>query len=168
MTRRSQSPGTGPNAQPADHPPPAQEGAARHKRAWPCQQTPRQRRSVPTPSQRPARRQTRHAPARMPAIRVATHAPAPTSKAAPSTDKSRPITDIIETAAASHADAPRRYQLNAVPKARAVPRPLQPALVPASCPQSTPIPCVGAELRWPMPNGTPTVHHILCGRGAPG
>ena len=74
--------------------------------------------------------------------------PPPTPKAAPSTDNARPITDIIETAATgpSCADAHRRHQLNAVLPARAMPRPLQPSLVPTSCPKSTSIPCVGAGL----------------------
>ena len=129
MTRCSQSSGTDPNAQPADHPPPAQEGAARHKRAWPCQQTPRQRRSVPTPSQHTARRQARHAPVRRPAIRVEAHTPALTPKATPPTDKAGPFTDIIETAAAgaSCADASLRHQLNAVPPVRVhMPRPPAP------------------------------------------
>ena len=150
MTRCSQFPGTGPNAQPADHPPPTHEGAARHKRAWPCQQTPGQRRSVPTPSQsvqlegRPAMH-----PAGGPQYEWRAMLPPPSPKAAPPGNKARSTADIIETAAAvaSLADASRRHQLNVVPPVLVrIPRPLQPDPDMIPCPQPPLIPCVGAGL----------------------
>jgi len=142
------APGTDPNAQPADHPPSPQGGAARHKKAWPCQQTPRQRRPVPTPSQRPARRQARHAPGRRPAIRVAAHAPAPHAVGRTNDWQAGPISAPIRTVAASRADdhlpAPAE---RSTPLSWAMPRPLHPAPVPTSCPRSSPTLCARVGLR---------------------
>jgi len=75
--------------------------------------------------------------------------PPHTPKAAPPTDKARPISAPIETAAAgaSHADASRRHQLNAV----------LPVLGHAASPAAGPGPDI-------MPKITPPIS----GRGAPG
>ena len=75
--------------------------------------------------------------------------PPPSPKAAPPANKARFTADIIETAAdvASLADASRLHQLNVVPPVLVrIPRPLQPDPDTISCPQSPPIPCVGAGL----------------------